>query len=172
MQPPIRPCDGCTMCCKVMGIAALNKPRGIWCTHCQRGVGCRIHEKRPEECRSFACLWLVDGRLGPEWRPDKSRLVITPSDDGGLEIRCDPGYPMAWRKEPYYSQILDWARAVAPQYGTVTVCVGKMLTLVSVDGEFALGTVNDDERIVRDFSGKRLIGVRVVKAEQSDKQQG
>jgi hypothetical protein len=79
---------------------------------------------------------------------------------------------MAWRKEPYYSQILDWARAVALHYGTVTVCVGKMLTVVSVDREFALGTVDDDKRIVREFSGKRLIGVRVVKAEQFDKQQG
>jgi hypothetical protein len=112
-------------------------------------------------------MWLVDGTLGPEWKPDRSRLVITPAREGdGLEIRCDPGFPTAWRKEPYHSQILEWARAAAPHDGTVIILVGAASTLVSIDGEFPLGIVNDNERIVREFAGKRLVRVRVVKADQ------
>ena len=48
------------MCCKVYPIPILNKQEGKWCAHCAIGSGCRIHEDRPEQCRSFVCLWLQD----------------------------------------------------------------------------------------------------------------
>src|SRR6478752_6584159 len=55
-----RACGTCTMCCKVYPIPILNKQEGKWCAHCAIGSGCRIHEDRPEQCRSFVCLWLQD----------------------------------------------------------------------------------------------------------------
>jgi hypothetical protein len=106
---PGRSCGGCTLCCKVLGVPALEKPRGTWCLHCERGVGCRIYESRPGECRSFLCGWLVSDRFGPEWKPERSKIVITVTRDGnGFEFQCDPGFPQAWRKEPYYSQSCIW----------------------------------------------------------------
>src|SRR3984893_47076 len=96
---PGRSCGGCTLCCKVLGVPTLEKPRGTWCLHCERGVGCRIYESRPGECRSFLCGWLVSDRFGPEWKPERSKIVITVTRDGnGFEFQCDPGFPQAWRK--------------------------------------------------------------------------
>lgn len=148
-----------------MGITALQKPIGSWCVHCKQGVGCTIYEKRPDECRTFMCMWLFDERLGSEWKPEKSKLVVTTSEEGnGLEVRCDPGFPAAWRKEPYYSQIREWAVAAAPSGGTVLVCIGTREILVAPEGEFPLGDVAPDDRIAREFSGGKLIGVKVIKA--------
>jgi hypothetical protein len=105
-----RDCGDCTLCCKVMAIETLAKPAGKWCQHCQPGRGCNIHPERPAECRDYSCLWLLDDRLGPQWKPSKSKLVLTVSADG-IEIRCDPGFPEAWRKPAYRDQIAQWAAA-------------------------------------------------------------
>src|SRR5262245_7587478 len=72
---PGRSCGGCTLCCKVLGVPALEKPRGTWCSHCERGTGCRIYETRPDACRTFLCGWLVNPRFGAEWKPERSKIV-------------------------------------------------------------------------------------------------
>jgi hypothetical protein len=105
-----RACEDCTLCCKVMAIDELEKPAGSWCHHCKIGSGCKRYTDRPAECRFFNCLWLIDERLGPQWKPNKSKIVLTNSEDG-LEIRCDPGSSDAWRKEPFRTQISKWAEA-------------------------------------------------------------
>jgi len=154
-----RACGGCTLCCKVLGITALNKPQGKWCTHCKPGNGCGIYQDRPDECRTFLCNWLVDERLGAEWKPDRSRLVVTNTKDM-IEVRCDPGYPAAWRKEPYYSQIRAWAQAARQQQGIVLIFVGDSRTLIAPEGEFPLGRIRVED-LVLEFSGDRLTGVRL-----------
>src|SRR6185369_2336870 len=103
-----RTCGDCALCCKVMAIEQLAKPAGAWCRHCKPGRGCQIYADRPDECRSFNCFWLVNDRLDEHWRPSKSKLVLTTSEDG-IEVRCDPGFPDAWRKEPFRSEIREWA---------------------------------------------------------------
>jgi hypothetical protein len=106
---------------------------------------------------------LIDERLGPHWKPNKSKIVITTSEDG-LEIRCDPGFSDAWRKEPFQSQIHKWAEAGELSDVTVLVIVGEKMTLVTRGREFALGVVRSDERIVRELDGTRVVNVKVVKA--------
>jgi hypothetical protein len=148
----------------VLGITELKKPWGTWCPHCSPGKGCNIYDARPAECRSFMCGWLVDSKFGPEWKPDKSKMLITPARDGnGIEVRCDPGFPNAWRRSPYHETILQWAEAAHPHDGTVIISVGAKMTLVAPEGEFPLGEVGDNDRIVREFSGQMLASVRVVK---------
>jgi hypothetical protein len=96
-----RQCDSCTLCCKVMGITELQKARGTWCKHCSPGKGCGVYTTRPAECRSFYCGWLLNPRLGPEWKPSRSKIVLTPTpDSNGIAVRCDPGFPDAWRRHP------------------------------------------------------------------------
>jgi hypothetical protein len=97
-------CGDCALCCKVMAIDELKKPAGSWCQNCNVGHGCQIYTDRPIECQNFNCLWLIDERLRPHWKPNKSKIVLTTSEDG-FEIRCDPGFPNAWRKEPFRAQI-------------------------------------------------------------------
>jgi hypothetical protein len=97
-----RQCGACTLCCKVLGNAELNKPLGDWCTHCLPGQGCAIYADRPHECRKFTCAWLGDDNLGEEWYPKKSKIVLTYESDR-IVAHVDPGTPDAWRKQPYFT---------------------------------------------------------------------
>jgi hypothetical protein len=147
-----------------MSIAELNKPQGKWCGHCQPGKGCRIYAARPNECRTFNCAWLVDSRLEPEWKPERSKMVVTIARNrNGIEIRCDPGYPGAWRQEPYYSRVKAWAQGAEHDNGSVVILVGNRLTLVTPDREFYLGEFSEDHTIVREYASGRLVGARLAK---------
>jgi hypothetical protein len=158
-----RACGDCTLCCKVMAVEELSKPASQWCRHCKAGRGCQIYDSRPGECRDFNCLWLIDQRFGPHWRPNKSKLVLTTSEDG-IEIRCDVGFPDAWRKEPFHGEIRTLAASSEAHDVTVLVIIGERMLLLTSDREFDLGVVSPDQRILREFDGGRLIGAAVVKA--------
>ena len=41
-----RDCGSCSLCCKILGIAALDKPVGQWCPNCVQGQGCAIYADR------------------------------------------------------------------------------------------------------------------------------
>ena len=162
-----RTCGDCTLCCKVMAIEALAKPANAWCRHCKPGRGCAIYAERPAECESFACLWLVNDLLDERWKPSRSKLVLTTSEDG-IEVRCDPGFPDAWRKQPYADDIRAWAVEGETSNMTVVVIVGQRMILVTPDREFDLGVVGPDERIVRELEGTQVVGAAVVKESEID----
>jgi hypothetical protein len=163
-------CGDCTLCCKVMAIEELAKPVNSWCSHCKPGRGCRIYGDRPAECRSFSCLWLVDAHLDQRWKPSRSRFVLTTSEDG-IEIRCDPGFPDAWRKQPYWSEIRRWAVSGETHDVTVVVIIGQKMILVTPDREFDLGAVGPDQRIVRELEGTRIVNVTLVEASDVEEAQ-
>lgn len=155
-----RNCGSCTLCCKVLGIAALEKPLGRWCPHCRPGKGCGIYETRPQECRTFHCLWLTESFLGPEWKPDRAKFVLYLEHGGArLVVQADPGAPANWRSEPYYSQIKAWAAAAANEQRQVVVQVNEQLTVVLPDRDVPLGAVRPGERIV---TRRRLVGGEAV----------
>jgi hypothetical protein len=156
-------CGDCTLCCKVMAIEQLAKPVGSWCAHCRPGHGCRIYADRPEECRSFSCLWLINDLLDQRWKPSRSRLVLTTSEDG-IEVRCDPGFPHAWRREPFRSEITQWAVSGETHDVTVVVITGERMILITPEREFDLGIVGSDQRIVRELEGTRVVNATVVNA--------
>jgi hypothetical protein len=158
-----RVCGDCTLCCKIMAIEELAKPANSWCPDCKPGRGCTMYADRPAECECFSWLWLVNDLFDERWKPNKSKLVLTTSEDG-IEIRCDPGFPDAWRKEPYGSEIRRWAISGERNDVTVVVIVGQRITLVAGDREFDLGVVGPDERIVRELEGTKVVGAMVVKA--------
>ena len=160
-----RRCGDCTLCCKVMAIEELAKPAGQWCRHCRPGRCCLIHETRPAECRDFNCLWLIDERFGPHWKPSQSKLVVTASEDG-LEIRCDPGFPGAWRNAPFYREIKTLAGAGEAHDVSVLAISGKRMILVTSDRDFDLGVVGADQRILREYQGNRVVGATVVEASE------
>lgn len=65
-----RNCDGCTVCCTVLAVKPLNKPKETACPHAFAGHGCARYDLRPEPCRNFGCLWFTGGIPEPA-RPDK-----------------------------------------------------------------------------------------------------
>jgi hypothetical protein len=158
-------CGECTLCCKVMAIEALAKPASAWCPHCRPRRGCQIYPDRPAECQAFSCLWLLNDLLDPRWKPSKSKLVLTTSEDG-IEVRCDPGFPDAWRKEPFRSEIRQWAVAGEIHDVTVIVITGEKMILITPEREFDLGVVRPDQRIVRELDGTKVVDVAVVKASE------
>jgi hypothetical protein len=160
-----RACGDCTLCCKVMAIEELEKPAGRWCPNRNAARGCLVYANRPAECQSFSCMWLANELLDERWKPNRSKLVLTTSDDG-IEVRCDPGFPDAWRKEPFGSAIHRWALSGEAHDVTVVIIVGQKMILVTSEREFDLGIVRADERIVRELEGTRVVGATVVKASE------
>jgi uncharacterized protein len=110
-----RICGSCRMCCKVLTIPDFaGKPDADdWCSHaCNKG--CAIYPQRPQVCRDFNCMWLLDQRLPDYWFPAKSKIVINfklTGDNNYVGFVVDPAYPTRWREEPWFSDIKKLARA-------------------------------------------------------------
>ncbi len=112
LTPSPKSCGDCGLCCKLMGVTALEKPAGKWCRHFSKAGGCAVYETRPGDCRVFNCLWLLTDALGPEWKPSVAGFVLH-SEDGGarLIVESDPARPHDWRREPYQATLRRWAAA-------------------------------------------------------------
>jgi len=161
-------CDGCAMCCMILSIPSLDKPRNVWCRHCSTRKSCDIYDSRPNECRSFHCGWLSFPELGDEWKPSHSKIVIAGELNGRrLTAYVDPARPDAWRQEPYYSTFKKWAAAAAPAGGQVIVAVDQHMHAIFPDHDADLGVVTPDQRIITGYMdtpyGLRLDAIVVGK---------
>ncbi|MBM3507531.1 MAG: hypothetical protein FJX64_07390, partial [Alphaproteobacteria bacterium] len=137
---PGKACGTCTMCCKVLHIAALDKPHGVWCPHVKQGRGCGIYADRPQECRKFHCGYL-SSNLSEDWFPAKSKIVLMADASGGITAVVDHSRPDAWKEKPFYAQLKAWARELLPQQKYVVVRVGKRAIAVLPDEDFDLGAM-------------------------------
>ncbi len=145
---PGRSCANCTLCCKVLSIPALLKPRGIVCGQCDWGKGCRIYARRPGACADFDCSYLLSPALGEEWKPTTAHLVLGYMTDADvILVFTDPDHPSAWRKEPYFSRIKKWAASTENGYVLVRETT-RALALLGAE-EFDLGAVRADQVVVR-----------------------
>jgi hypothetical protein len=143
-----RDCGTCTLCCKVYDVPSLTKPAGKWCSHCTPGKGCGIHETRPDHCRSFYCFFMTQAWLGPEWKPEICKFVVTIDPVSRyMLVQVDPGQPRAWQQEPYLNQFREWARVMLPREQLIIVFVNRNATVLSMDGMMELGILGKDERI-------------------------
>lgn len=124
---PNRSCEGCTLCCKIVAVPALNKPRLQWCTHCEIGVGCKIfgHPERPSECAGYFCWYRQSPALGEEWHPNVSHMAISFEERAKrINVCVDPDHALSWREEPYYSGIKAMALMILRQGGHLVVWQG------------------------------------------------
>jgi hypothetical protein len=151
---PGRSCAGCTLCCKVLGIEALQKPPNTWCKHCEPAKGCRIYDDRPEECRTFNCSYLTDAHIGEEWKPSRSRMVLR-VDGPRTAVHVDPQRPDAWKRDPYYATLKRWAAVLASHRGEIVVHVAHRVHVIFPDRDVDLGIVSEDEIVV---TGERVVG--------------
>lgn len=147
----VRECGSCTLCCKLMRVKELEKPPGSWCAHCRPGRGCGIYEARPQECRVFLCDWLTHAELGPEWRPDKSKMILMRAAGARIVVKCDPGFPQAWRKEPYRTLLMRWSAQAGPRGGEVIVTVGHEMTVLANGHELRVGAVGEQDAFSIDY---------------------
>lgn len=146
---PGRACGSCTLCCKVFHIIETESEAGQWCRHCKPGKGCTIYETRPDRCRGFFCMWMTQSGLGPEWKPEKSKLVLSIELDGQrIAAHVDPSVPGAWRRSPYYEDLKRWSAEGLQVQRQVSVWIGQHCIVILPDKEIDLGTVADDEVVV------------------------
>ena len=166
---PGRSCGSCTLCCKLLRIDELDKPKGEWCEHCAVGKGCRIYDERPAACRGFFCGYRTQEALSDEWFPSKAKLMVFPALDGSrINVVVDPARPDAWRAEPYYSGIKAWAQNGAGMAIQVAVSVGKRLFAILPDEDADLGIVSDEDRVIYyevDQGGRRVLKAKLEKGE-------
>jgi hypothetical protein len=146
---PGKSCGECTLCCKLLKIEVLNKPKGRWCEHCLPGKGCKIYSERPDECRRFHCGYLTLEYLGDEWKPSHSKIVLVAELEGNrIAAYVDPQRPDAWKREPYYSQLKEWSVAAAQNRSQVMVCIGDRMYVILPDRDEDLGMVGPDDVII------------------------
>lgn len=145
-----RSCDGCTLCCKLLNIQSLQKPRLIWCKHCDVGVGCTIYEQRPGECGDFYCTYRVSPELGDEWKPSICNMVVNfESGIRRVNVSVDPEFSDVWRREPYYSQIKAMALHMLRSEGHLLVWEGDEPIAILPDRDVRLGRGPDNIIVVR-----------------------
>jgi hypothetical protein len=147
-----------------MEIGALNKPIGRWCPHCKIGAGCTIYEARPDECREFACVWLLDPSMPHKMRPDQTKVVLF-LDTGGsrLVARCDASNPLAWRREPVYSALKRWAEDAFGQGGQVVAAAGNRLWVIGPNNDVDLGEIDPDTPVRIEEMPDGTVEVTVLK---------
>jgi hypothetical protein len=160
---PGRECGNCTLCCKVYYIAELDKPAGKWCTHCTPGKGCKIHDTTlPDQCAAFNCLWRTEEAMPLHWKPDQSRMVITIFPlNRYIYVQVDAGTPSAWRKQPYYDELHEWAKKNLDKGIHVIVFVNDIATLIMPDDTVPLGPMKPTDQL----TVRRNVGAGAAKYE-------
>lgn len=139
---PGRSCENCTLCCNVLAIAALDKPRLVWCQHCAVGAGCNIYSARPQECRDFYCAYRYSAHLGEEWRPRDCGIVVNfEAVHNRINVLVEPARARIWREPPFYGQIKAWAANILRTRGHVLVWEGADGVVVFPDREVNLGDI-------------------------------
>ena len=136
------------MCCKLMGVAELDKPQNVWCHHLVMGKGCGIYETRPESCRGFYCRWMEDAALGPEWRPNKSKMVLAHLSEHQLSVYVDSGAAGVWRKEPYLSRLVAMAKTGLQNNAILKIIENGRVFVLLPERVVDLGLVRPDETIL------------------------
>ena len=146
MNNALKRCGDCSLCCKVLAIPELEKPKDAWCSNFAAGTGCRIYADRPPSCRDFACRWLVDSSMGPEWKPSVCKLVLD-TKPGLLVVHADPAVSKPWRMEPYHS-VLKRLAAQGLARGTLVMAMERRRSIVILpDREVDMGILDKGDRI-------------------------
>jgi hypothetical protein len=162
-----RQCGSCTLCCKVMTIQELAKPAGQWCPHCAIGKGCGIYEDRPESCRLFKCVWLVDPTMPDELKPEKSKVVVfVPIGGRRMVALCDPTSPLAWMKEPFYSGLKQMARKAASEGKSVMAFAGERHWVVGPVDDIDLGEVDPNVTVKVGYQPNGRLNVEKLPSKQ------
>lgn len=148
-----RTCGKCSLCCKLNKVADLDKPTGIWCTHCAIGSGCTIYADRPQSCREYNCLYLMNPNLPEFWHPLRSHMVLqSGSSANSMVIMVDPERPFAWRSEPYATTIRGFAEQLCRQGGIVIIKTGSRIHIALPDQVVDMGECEESDGFAANLS--------------------
>jgi hypothetical protein len=144
-----RSCAGCTLCCALLAIDELDKPRGQNCTHCDIGIGCKIYDARPPSCANFYCGYLLNQSLGEDWRPLNCGIVLSfDPETNRIIVSVEAARGEIWKKPPYSATLKSWAARILPVQGLVLVVQGSDTIAILPNREVKLGTIRPGQMIV------------------------
>ena len=69
-------CGDCKLCCSLLEIKALSKPKNKKCQHLSIIKGCSIYNVRPSACRRYNCLWQLNEAMPADLRPDRCGIMF------------------------------------------------------------------------------------------------
>ncbi|MEZ5743057.1 MAG: hypothetical protein R3D89_04835 [Sphingomonadaceae bacterium] len=144
-----RECGSCSMCCKLLAIAELEKPGDVWCEHVIKRKGCAIYEQRPAPCAKFACGYLTWPVAGEHWLPSACKMVMAFRNEASLTVFVDRSRPNAWKADPHYSDLKRWAREF--ENGTlhqIILAIGSKRIAIFPDHDVEFASIAEDETIV------------------------
>jgi ferredoxin len=72
----INKCGGCGVCCKACHVEAISKPAGVLCWLYEEGKGCSEYSTRPDDCRTYQCVWITQDNIDLKFRPDKLGVIF------------------------------------------------------------------------------------------------
>ncbi|MDF2974033.1 MAG: hypothetical protein K0R61_4483 [Microvirga sp.] len=126
-----RDCGSCGKCCQMLGVPGVTRANER-CKHWCAGKGCAVYKRRPEPCREFSCVWLLDdGKLFPdEMRPDRSHVLFWSAVDmpGRLVIHVEDGHPEAWDRPDVQRLVKEF---LSKPRRTVVKVLGTMREVIS-----------------------------------------
>ena len=140
----------------------LDKPEGQWCQYCTPGRGCGIYDSRPDYCRAFQCEWIRQPRFPDHWKPSRSKMVATVFPGNGfLYVQVDPSQPRIWSREPYRSDLAQFARQLLPKGAHVLVFVRDEATLIIGSQAIPLGRMGPEDGFRVRLEGAQYVAQRV-----------
>jgi len=80
--------------------------------------------------------------------------LIVDGNTSKLVVHVDPGSPLAWKEEPYYSQLKRWARNIEEQNGLINLYIGKQVIVVLPNKDVDLGKFNMGDKF--NYKKKRV----------------
>jgi hypothetical protein len=166
-----RRCGDCTLCCKLVPVAALGKGANTRCRY-QSSRGCRVYHRPekgfPRECGMWSCAWLVKPETAGLKRPDRSHYVVDTLPDlvrvtnnatgkvdevPCLQIWLDPGFPEAWQDPALFDFVDNCGMPALIRQNQID---GFGLFPPSVTGEKRFA-VSGPTRSVPTITGSRLL---------------
>jgi len=103
-------CGDCQLCCTLIPVKELKKPGNSVCEH-QCASGCGIYTDRPQECRTYQCLWRSEEEFPDEYRPDRIDCVIDLHETSiGLAVFCHQMREGQWQEENIYGLLIRIAK--------------------------------------------------------------
>jgi hypothetical protein len=112
-----RKCGSCTLCCKLLPVAEINKGAGQRCQY-QGHKGCAVYHRPPHfprSCAAWSCRWLIDPETKGLHDQMPDIVQLTDNDSGEtrellvLQVWVDPARRDAWQ-EPH---LLGYAEQLA-----------------------------------------------------------
>lgn len=143
-------CGGCTLCCDLLAVEALDKKAYQPCQHCEYGVGCSLFgsDDRPLACSAFQCAYYFNSSWPLSLRPDRCGVVFEPFGEGeelSFVAMVAPENPGAWREGAGASAISRMVR-----HGhSVIVVVGETKHVLLPEGQTPSGVWDIYEKAAR-----------------------